>query len=289
MISLLSEEWGTYLGLDRLLLPLEGFPAEMEAVEVALYLAECSDAEVLLFHVVEASTKKERAYGRLKLFALERAESLDVKVQVEEAEREAPTEAIVKRARAHDLIVMGGRRRLREEILGSVSSAVIRKAPKPQMIITSPIVTWEGRKRPLRKLLVPLRLGREDVGAVKLAAALTSSATTRDFVISALHVITLPQTVPVSASDNESLRDEEKRFLREVGELTSHVARPIIPQVVVGRDVGRSIVNFAREHAFDLIILGERKKPGLLRRLLGAKAHYVARNAPCGVALIYTS
>ncbi len=285
MSYLFSDEWGTYYDLDRILLTLEGFPAEIEALYVALYLAECSQAHVRLFHVTENVERKEQVFRGLSGLAAEKAEWMKVRLEIEVGEGN-PVDLILAEAEAHDLVVMGGKRKLREEFFGSVSSGVIRRAPRPVVVVTSPIAELGVKKEPLKKILVSLRNIVEDRAAVKLAAALTSSAAIKDFEVVALHVLTLPQTTPISAYSKD-MREEERRFLKEVGELTKSIARPMTPRVVVGRSVGRSIVGFAEENRSDIIILGEREKPGPFRRLLGTEALHVSRNAPCGVVLIY--
>lgn len=287
MSNLSSEDWGTFFGLDNVLLPLEGFAAEVEAAEVALYLAECSGGCVNLLHVKRPDIDVEETYNKLRKWIMAKARTLGVAVKARETIDESPADAILERAEAYDLVVMGGRRRLREEIFGGISSKVVRTVSRPVIVITSPITKLEEKMRPLKRILLPLRVGMEDLAAVKLAAALTSSATTRDFVIVALHVVTLPLATPTQALDDESLKQEEKDFLREVGELSRLTARPIEPQVVVGRDAGKSIVSYAHKHSFDLVVLGEREKPGPLGVLLGTKALYVSRNSPCSVALVY--
>ncbi|MFQ5951572.1 MAG: universal stress protein [Candidatus Geothermarchaeales archaeon] len=281
---LFSDEWGTFYDLDRILLPLEGFPGEIEALNVALYLAECSGALLKLFHILKQPAEKERSFDRLREMAIGKARSMETKLEVEIGQGDA-VEGILTRAQDHDLIVVGGRRKLRENIFGSVSSGVIRHTPKPVVVVTSPIAGWEDEEKPIRKLLIPLGDMEEDVAAVKLAAALTSSATMKDFQLLALHVVTLPITTPISAYSEDV--EEERRFLKEVGELTKQIARPITPRVVVGRSVGRSVVGFAEEHGSDIILLGERKKPGPFTRLLGTEALYISRNAPCPVVLVY--
>ncbi|NIM46162.1 MAG: universal stress protein [Nitrososphaeria archaeon] len=285
MSYLFTDEWGTYYDMDRIILPLEGFPAEIEALEVALYLAECSRAVVKLFHTEEHDERKEQIFESLRDLAVEKAGRMRVRVEEEVCE-DNPVDAILTRAEDHDLIIMGGKRRFREEIFGSVSSNVIRRAQRPVVIVTAPVDEWKIREEPIRRLLIPLRNVVEDRAAVKLAATLTSSATVRDFEMAALHVLTLPQTTPISAY-SENMKEDERQFFKEVGELTRLIARPITPNVIVGRNVGRSIVSFAEEHRSDIIILGEREKPGPFTRLLGTEALYVRRNAPCSVVLIY--
>jgi len=286
MSYLFSDEWGTYLGLDRILVPLEGFPAELEPLHIALYIAECSKSVVSLLHIRE-DYRRDEVFDRLSKMAEEKAGEMGVELRVDIFEGGDPADIIVERAEEVDLMVMGGKRRVREELFGSVSSRVIRRAKIPILVATSPIESLREEVKPIKRILTPLRSIEEDVAAVKLAANLTSSASVKDFELLALHVFTLPSTAPISAWDDESMRDEERRFLRDVGELTKKIARPIIPYVIVGRDVGRSIVDFAEKHRVDLIILGEREKPGPFTRLLGTHSLYISRNAPCGVVLIY--
>lgn len=287
MSYLFSDEWGTYIGLDRILLPLEGFPGELEALRLALYIAECSNAVVHVLHVAEDAGGKEVIFRRLVERASAKASAMNVKFEVEALCGGDAAKLILDREEPYDLVVIGGKRRLREELFGSVSSSIIRRSRKPVIAVTSHSTRLEEFDRPLRKILVSIRNVEEDRAAMKLAAMLTSSATPKDFIVTALHVITLHPSAPISATDDEAVREEEKRFLGEVGELSRHIARPVSPQVLVGRSIERSIVKFGERYGFDLIILGERDKPGPLKRIIGAKALYVARKAPCAVAIIY--
>ena len=287
MSYLFSDEWGTYIGLDRMLLPLEGFPGEFEALRLALYVAECSNAVVHVFHVAEDADGKEAIFRELVERASAKASTMNVKLEVEAIRGGDAAKLILEREEPYDLVIIGGKRRLREELFGSVSSSIIKGSKKPVIAVTSPLTRLEDFEKPLRKILVSIRNLDEDRAAMKLAAMLTSSATPKDFTITALHVVTLHPSTPISATDDEAVREEERAFLREVGELSRHIARPISPQVLVGRSIERSIVKFGERYGFDLIILGERDKPGPLRRNIGAKALYVARKAPCAVAIIY--
>lgn len=270
--------------LDRILLPLEGFPAEIEALNVALYLAECSGAILVLYHSRRGNKDTEGNFERHRLRASEKSEFMGTRLEVQIDESD-PVTGIVERGEEHDLIVMGGRRKLREKIFGSVSSSVIRQIPNPSLVVTAPISTFDHQERPLRRLLVPLEDVEEDLAAIKLAASLTSSATIQDFELTALHVVTLPLATPITAEAEDSER--ERSFLKEVGMMAQHVGRPIVPRVVVGRSVGRSVVSFAEEDGSDIILLGDRRKPGPFTRLIGTHALYISRNAPCPVVLIY--
>ncbi len=286
MSFLFSDEWGTYIGLDSIILSLEGFPGELEALMLALYMAECSNARIHILHVKEDSHRKESIFKKLKEVAFRYVDQLHVKLNVEEVTGEA-AKIILDCEDCFDLIIIGGKRRLREELFGSVSSSLIRKSKKPLIAVTSPITTLNGEQLAIQNILIPIRNLEEDRAAMKLAAMLTSSATSRNFLIAALHIITLPQTIPMIAAEDEAYRDEEHQVLKEIGELSNRIARPITPHIVVGRTVEKALVKFAKRYPYDIIILGEREKPGPFKRIIGDKASYIARKAPCAVAIIY--
>lgn len=49
---------------------------------------------------------------------------------------------------------------------------------------------------------------------------------------------------------------------------------------------GKTIVRFAEENGFDLIVMGTHGHSGLNHLILGSVAEYVVRHAPCGVLTI---
>lgn len=139
---------------QSLLLPTDGSEAAERAVAEGLRLAKALGARVTFLHVLEplgsrlllgpetlpyyhALVEDLRRQG---LAALDRAtqlaEGLGVPFEAHLLEGRA-AEVILKEAEKHDLIVMGthGRTGLDRLLLGSVAQEVVRKSPKPVLLV----------------------------------------------------------------------------------------------------------------------------------------------------------
>lgn len=55
---------------------------------------------------------------------------------------------------------------------------------------------------------------------------------------------------------------------------------------VIGGDPDEAIVNYAREHGADLIVMGSHGHTGLRHLLMGSVAEHVLRHAPCPVLIV---
>ncbi|MEZ0348863.1 MAG: universal stress protein [Thermus sp.] len=138
----------------RLLLPTDGSEAAEVGLEEGLRLAKALGAKVSFLYVLEplgprlllgpetlpyyrALLEDLRQVG---LQALDRgthlAEELGVAFEAHLLEGRA-AEVILKEAERHDLIVMGshGRTGLDSVLLGSVALEVVRKSPKPVLVV----------------------------------------------------------------------------------------------------------------------------------------------------------
>jgi universal stress protein A len=101
-----------------------------------------------------------------------------------------------------------------------------------------------------------------------------------------LHVVDIPAVVgaEVPLPDVAELRDravadaqtEVTRDLSRFSEMT------VIGQVLVG-DAAESIVQYANDHAADLIVMGTHGRKGIAHFFLGSVAERVIREAPCPV------
>jgi nucleotide-binding universal stress UspA family protein len=134
----------------RLLVGYDGSPQSDKAVDVALSLASCVDATVLIFSVArppEPSTSVEleavlddarEHYEEGFKKVLEKARGHDLEVQTAIAVGH-PAEQIIHRAEKEgiDLIVLGrrGRSMISRMMLGSVSERVLRYAHCPVMVV----------------------------------------------------------------------------------------------------------------------------------------------------------
>ncbi|KHG64971.1 universal stress protein [Thermus sp. 2.9] len=138
----------------RLLLPTDGSEAAEVGLEEGLRLAKALGAKVSFLYVLEPLGPKlllgpetlpyHRALledlRQVGLQALDRgthlAEELEVAFEAHLLEGRA-AEVILKEAERHDLIVMGshGRTGLDSVLLGSVALEVVRKSPKPVLVV----------------------------------------------------------------------------------------------------------------------------------------------------------
>jgi nucleotide-binding universal stress UspA family protein len=101
------------LVMRRLLVPVANLtPAAMRAIRVALIIAEANQAEVTLLHVYGSATSRGRvAWIQNQLSLMINNLSPSVVVKVEVSLHGNVTEAIVKSARSHDLVVLRSQRR----------------------------------------------------------------------------------------------------------------------------------------------------------------------------------
>ncbi len=135
------------------------------------------------------------------------------------------------------------------------------------------------RERPYQ-VLVPLSNPRTAPALVALGSAL---ARRNDGGIFLTSVVTVPRQTPLR--EGARFADDASRLLREAAAYVPDDV-PVHRSVTVGRNVGRSIVNVARQHDSDLIVLGWR---GRRRRTagyaLGSTIDVVVEDAECDVVV----
>lgn len=139
----------------RILVPIDGSAASLEAHRLALDLAGRYGAEIIMLYVVDSSVLAE--YSRLtgqerpcllrdmedsgtKLLASLRKEAQEVGVKATASlQTGAPDEIITQEAGRHrvDLIVMGkiGHKRHRHSLVGSVTERVLEAAELPVLVV----------------------------------------------------------------------------------------------------------------------------------------------------------
>ncbi len=133
----------------------------------------------------------------------------------------------------------------------------------------------------LKKILVPTK-GAQTHDSIQFAAR-TAKAYHAD--VTALHIIEIPPTLPL-----DTFFPEKLALADSIVEQSQAIGRefevPIDAQVKQARFAGETIVELARDGAYDLIILGAQPRalstaPG--RTTFGTTVEHVVRNAPCRV------
>lgn len=198
-----------------------------------------------------------------------------------------PASAIVECARAieADLIVVGtrGHGRVASALLGSVSAAVIDRAPCPVLV---------AREATTERIVLA------DDGSPGAAAAAALVQEWPIFGQSALEVVSVIDlrqplasgTWPHSGGDDEyieRLNDERARArltLAERGRALARSGRPVLTTAPTGVAAGE-ILTTAREFDADLIVIGSRGQTGLARLFAGSVARQVLFEATCSVLI----
>ncbi|HEX9416958.1 MAG TPA: universal stress protein [Gaiellaceae bacterium] len=133
-----------------------------------------------------------------------------------------------------------------------------------------------------RHILVPMKLG--PIGEEVLATAI-KLAEEQGAALTALHVIKVPLDQPLEAE----LTDEEERAAASLAEaklLAEEHGVEVEGKVVRARALGSAIVEEAREHGVDLILMGSAPRWRRQSRFFSPTVDYVLRRAPCEVMVV---
>jgi hypothetical protein len=134
-------------------------------------------------------------------------------------------------------------------------------------------------------LLIPI-LGEFNEDVFDLAEALTTDANVPDVDIVAAKVIEMPRIVPLySYYKPESLINADKELAAIKSLPRWAVIRRIRPMVLLVREAGRDLVQFAEERKVDVIVLeGDWSAKG--RGYLRKKEQAIASRAQCTVVVM---
>ncbi len=132
------------------------------------------------------------------------------------------------------------------------------------------------------KILVPVGGTSTDNGAIDLACDLARGKGKKTII--AVHVIPVDRSLPLDAQvETETARSEEM-----LGKVEEHVQKrgcAVETDILQAREVGPAIINVAREHQADLIIISLDETQQFGEFCLGETVTYVLKNAPCRVIL----
>ncbi|MCI4371975.1 MAG: universal stress protein, partial [Thermoplasmata archaeon] len=137
-----------------------------------------------------------------------------------------------------------------------------------------------------RRILVPV-LREADPTSFDVAAAFSASEVAPQVDVVATRVIKMPAIVPMySTYRADSLVDTSKE-LSFIDALRNRF-RDLSANVLLVRDVGRDLVDFAEERDVDLVVIPATFAPGRRQGLLAKEDREIARRARCGVVLVLT-
>lgn len=83
-----------------------------------------------------------------------------------------------------------------------------------------------------------------------------------------------------------TVTDSANEQLRELALQEQREGLTVETTLVISTRPASAIVEFAREHAIDLIVMGTHGRGAMLRMMLGSVAEHVVRTAPCPVMVV---
>jgi nucleotide-binding universal stress UspA family protein len=209
-----------------------------------------------------------------------------VPVVYTQTDSSSPETAIVEHATTHDvdLVVMGthGRKGMDRLLSGSVAEEVVRQAPCPVFTVLAP--SEKSANTPIDRVLVPVDLSEQSTLVVDHATALAEAYGAS---IDLLHVVeeaTFPSAYGMDplTSAQPDVQERAREALETLAEEMEAFSEPVDTHVLAGY-AARDIVDFAEEHASDLIVMATHGRTGLQRFLIGSVTEKVVRSAPCPV------
>jgi nucleotide-binding universal stress UspA family protein len=199
------------------------------------------------------------------------------------------------KAKDADLIVLGthGRTGLEHVLLGSTAERVVVQAPCPVLTVrlerTQPL---PGKPQAtsaaltIRTILVPIDFSDCSLGALEYAV---QAAKQFGAAVTILHIME-----PVSYSLDFTLthagetRAQRERVETRLKDLTGLLRREGLTatHVLRGGAPADSVLDWSREEAYDLIVMGTHGRWGISHLVSGSVAQAVLRRAPCSVLTV---
>jgi nucleotide-binding universal stress UspA family protein len=283
----------------RILVPTDFSASSDAALAYARLLAHTFDSVLHVLHVSGERPPVDENDPRGEPVALRQirerlaGEDRRRRVVVRVVERRSPGEAILDYARQAecDLVVMGthGRTGLAHLIMGSVAELVVRSAH-------CPVFTVHAAARaaaPFTRILVPTDFSSSSDAALDCARGMQERC---DAPIHLLHVLEEEETAGpfgaevfvAEAPDVRAarLRDARDRLLHRITDADRR-ARRVTSEVLFG-STASTVVHYAADNGFDLIVMGTHGRTGLAHLLMGSVAERVIRTAMCPVITTHT-
>ncbi|MBN2840858.1 MAG: universal stress protein, partial [Coriobacteriia bacterium] len=278
--------------IENILYPTDFSPCAEGAMRHAALLADWHQAHLHVVHVVgpdrrervrDVEMRERRAVERLSALCRETTTSARIITAV--TTHPTAWQGVCTYVDEHDvdLVVMGthGRRGARRLLLGSTAEEVIRRAPCPVMAVCA-----RNEARPphaIRSIMVPIDFSDLSRLALRYARQLAQTYGARLDLVHVVDDTTTAVTYRVDPWVRPSLEQKEHAqqaladlVLAEVG--YEHVVAEVRRGSVVAQ-----LLDYAREHETDLIVMASHGRFGMERFLLGSVAEQILRGAPCPV------
>jgi nucleotide-binding universal stress UspA family protein len=297
----------------RILVPLDGSVLAETILPEVVELAALHRAELILLRVALAHTLPGADQAQAQVRAVEEAEAYLGSIARRLAEQGVRASTVVRYGRAAaelldhlraggaDCIAMAthGRTGIRRWVLGSVAETVLRSAPVPVLLlqakapVAGPAPSAAAAPPPsLQHILCPVDFSKNAADAMQYAGALAQRF---GAALTILHAVYDPLDITCSHIPHPPMEQLREELVHQAEHALQGVVRrtlgslPRVAAIVVAGPPFRQIVQYAREHAVDLIVMGTQGRSGLDHLIMGSTAERVERHAPCPVISIRTA
>jgi nucleotide-binding universal stress UspA family protein len=111
-----------------------------------------------------------------------------------------------------------------------------------------------------------------------------------------LHVLHVTQNIyattfaesyaAISPELQQQIEDDARRHLHELVVDSDKSGPPTIPVILTSSSPASAIVNYAKQHSIDLVVMGTHGRGALAHLIMGSVAERVVRLAPCPVLTV---
>jgi len=133
----------------------------------------------------------------------------------------------------------------------------------------------------IERILVAARGSGVDQIAVELACKISRKSKAKIFLV---YVIEVNRSLPVDAIIKSDMESAEKVLL-EAEEYAQENDFEVETEIIQARDVGPAIIEVARQHSVDMIIMGMTYKKRFGLFTMGNAVPHVLEEAPCRVVI----
>jgi nucleotide-binding universal stress UspA family protein len=99
-----------------------------------------------------------------------------------------------------------------------------------------------------------------------------------------LYVIEVPYTLPITAEMQDQENHAQEAF-RRAGKIAGRYGVTITKRIERARQVGPGIVQYARQHGAELLLMGDMPKSNRRGTRYARSVEYVFEHAPCDVII----
>lgn len=288
---------------QRIMVPLDGSELAEKALTPAVAIAEAMDGDLLCLQVVTGLTLDlDPRFNQRVIEVRKYAADLyfnSLKSRYSKTKRPIKTviavgsapKVITDSAREHniDLIVLSshGRTGLKRWVYGNVTAKILRRAHCDTLIVRT--LTPATGLFSTKRILVPLDGSKLAEGALRPAIALASALEMEILLLRVSPLIPVELEPMSSRSMFDGLearaRSESLTYLQGIHSSLEQHDVPISVETITGPDAA-TIVDYAKKHQIDLIVMSSHGRTGIGLWLMGSVSEKVLRKASCATLIV---